>query len=255
MENKRIPAFIINLKDSTRRKTYMENVLDPYNSFLKLNFVEAVDGRKYSKEQLWTIWQQEETFKEYGRYMKDVEVGCALSHRKCCELFLKTGETVALIVEDDLVWQDVDVKGCITEASQVLEDDKPGIILLSGDYWFTTKRRIGKTDLYLANVREAVCTQAYLINREAARLIVSAERKFLADDWFNIKKQGIRLYGCYPHIADQNRRDFRTEISEDYTGVIRKNMSWGHKLYSYYRAIVKRILVHTGHFESKKFLM
>ena len=53
MENKRIPAFIINLKDSTRRKTYMENVLNPYNSFLKLNFVEAVDGRKYSKEQLW----------------------------------------------------------------------------------------------------------------------------------------------------------------------------------------------------------
>lgn len=255
MEMEQITTYVINLKDSTRRKAYMEDVLSPCSDFLKIQYVEAVDGRKYSKEQLWAIWRQKEAFKEYGRYMIDVEIGCALSHRKCCELLLQTKEEVALILEDDLVWQDADVKGIVTAAAQTMKSYTPMVILLSGDYWFTTKREVGKSGLCLANVREAVCTQAYLVNRAAAQLMVSAERKFLADDWFNIKKQGIRLYGCYPHIADQNRRDFATEISEDYAGVKRENMSFGHRLYSYYRAIVKRILVHTGHFESKHFLL
>ena len=84
------------------------------------------------------------------------------------------------------------------------------------------------------------------------------ERKYLADDWYHIKKQGIDLYGVYPHIADQNRKNFQTVISTAYEGTIRKNLSLGNRVHSYYRAIVKRIvkriLANTGHKERKNFL-
>ena len=184
--------------------------------------------------------------------MYQSEIGCALSHRKCCELLLESGDDVCLIVEDDLVWQDSDVKNIILTSEKILQTDKARIILLSGDYWFTRKREV--ENICLATIREAVCTQAYLINREAAKKVVSADRKYLADDWFNLKKQGIELYGIYPHIADQNRRDFNTIISTSYEGTIRKNLSFINMMHSYYRAIVKRVLLYIGNFERKKFI-
>ena len=54
-------TYVINLKTSTDRKRYMENLLIPYNDFLDVHFVEAVDGRQLSDEQLSKIWNQEAT--------------------------------------------------------------------------------------------------------------------------------------------------------------------------------------------------
>ena len=48
MEMEQITTYVINLKDSTRRKAYMEDVLSPCSDFLKIQYVEAVDGRKYN---------------------------------------------------------------------------------------------------------------------------------------------------------------------------------------------------------------
>ena len=245
-------AYIINLKKSTDRKAYMEDLFKPYKGFLEAHFVEGVDGRQLSGEQIGKLWNQRETYGIYGRKMGNAEIGCALSHRKCCGEMLENGDEVALIVEDDLVWQDADIKGIVSEAADFLKTQDAAIVLLSGDYWFTCKRRW--KNIRLAYVREAVCAQAYLINRKAARIILNMERKYLADDWYNIKGQGISLYGIYPHVADQNRRDFGTVISSAYEGTIRKNLSFGRMIHSYYRAVIKRVLLHTGHFERKKFV-
>lgn len=245
-------VYIINLEKSVDRKVYMEALLKPYKDFLEIQFVKAVDGRVLTNAQVGKMWDQTGTYDIYGRYMYQSEIGCALSHRKCCELLLESGDDVCLIVEDDLVWQDSDVKNIILTSEKILQTDKARIILLSGDYWFTRKREV--ENICLATICEAVCAQAYLINREAAKKVVSADRKYLADDWFNLKKQGIELYGIYPHIADQNRRDFNTIISTSYEGTIRKNLSFINMMHSYYRAIVKRVLLYIGNFERKKFI-
>ena len=165
---------------------------------------------------------------------------------------LESDEKVALVVEDDLVWQEANVKKVLSVVEKFLYTEKPAIVLLSGDYWFIQKTKF--ESIVLATVCEAVCTQAYLINKNAAKKIVAMERKYLADDWYHIRKQGIDLYGVYPHIADQNRKDFQTIISTTYEGTIRKNLSLGNRVHSYYRAIVKRILANTGHKERKNFL-
>lgn len=44
-------TYIINLKKSLKRKSYMEELLRSYQDFLDVHFIEAIDGKKMSKEQ------------------------------------------------------------------------------------------------------------------------------------------------------------------------------------------------------------
>ena len=92
-------VYIINLKESTDRKRYMESVLQPYEDFLNIRFIEAVNGKNFSEEQIKNVWNQTGAFQVYGRFMRNTEIGCALSHRKCCEEMLKSGEEIALTGE------------------------------------------------------------------------------------------------------------------------------------------------------------
>ena len=41
----------------------------------------------------------------------------------------------------------------------------------------------------------------YLVNREGAKEILYAEKKYLADDWYSWKSNGIKIYALRPHIA------------------------------------------------------
>lgn len=230
----------------------MMDLLEPYNDILDVHFIEAVDGRKFSKEEINQVWDQKGTYAIYGREMKPTEIGCTLSHRKCCKELCGSNEKIALILEDDLVLKSNGVKSALNTLYEVLNTDEPMIILLSGDYWFTSKQRIGT--ICLATIREAVCSHAYLINRGAAEIVLSLSHKYLADDWYSLKKQGIRILGIYPHLADQNRQDFNTEVSLAYEGTIRKNLSFSNRLHSYYRAVVKRLLAYAGHIERKSFI-
>lgn len=242
-------TYIINLKKSLERRSYMEELLKPYQGFLEICFIEAVNGREMSKEQLADIWDQKTTYKTYGRYMKSGEIGCALSHRKCYEEILKQQDDMALILEDDISFQDVDMKNIILSVEKIMQTEKPMVVLLSGDYWYT-KKNFQFGNIQLANVHEAMGAIAYVVNRSAANRLKSLKRRYLADDWYNIKKTGIKLYALYPHFVDT--ADLGTEISGDgYVGTIRRNLSYPVMLHSYYRAVIRQILGRIGHFEKR----
>lgn len=98
-------TYVINLKTSENRRIYMENLLSPYKDILDVCFVEAVDGRILTDKQLSSIWNLKGSYKTYGRFLRKGEIGCALSHKKCYREMLKSREDVALILEDDVVFQ------------------------------------------------------------------------------------------------------------------------------------------------------
>lgn len=237
------------MKTSLDRKEYMKKLLSPYEGFLDVCFVEAVDGRNLSKKQLMKIWNQDKAYKTYGRYMKGGEIGCALSHRKCYEEIWNNHDDVALILEDDVSFQDVDMENIIFSVSKILKIEKPIIVLLSGDYWYIRKQMV-VNGLQLVTVREAMGAIAYLMNRSAAKIMMSAEKRYLADDWYNLKKKGITLYALYSHVVDTSA--LGTTISGDgYAGTIRKNLSFPRMLHSYWRAIIRQVLGRNGHFEKR----
>lgn len=246
-------TLIINLPFSVARREYMEWQLAPYKDVLSLTFVEAVDGRRMSDDDISTSFDQSLAFRRYGRFLKKTEVGCTLSHIKCCNILLQSEYNCVLVCEDDMVLE-YDLRETISVISDYITNtDRPMIVLLSGDYWWT--KLIDMNGIKLAIVREAVCAHAYFINRSAAQILSSVNPGHLADDWYLIRKLGIKVLAVYPHAADQNRADFDTEISNDYLGTIRLNLRLDRRIHSYYRAVVKRFMAYMGHFESKSFKM
>lgn len=243
-------TFVINLVASPKRKIYMEELLSLY-PFLSVDFIEAVDGRIIHDKEIEKYFNQSEAKKKYGRFLRKGEIGCTLSHRKCAKRMLEGGYPYALILEDDVVFTR-DLGGIISDLEATMKTDDPLIILLSGDYWYYRKQDITK-DYMLAEIYEAVCSQAYLINRAAAKIIMELSPSYLADDWKWMKKKGISIKAVFPHVTDQNRTNFSTDISTAYEGTVRGNLSFMNCMGSYARAVIKRVLMYSGHFESKSF--
>lgn len=244
-------AYIINLLTSTDRRSYMEQVMNAVKE-LRPVFIEAVNGRALSEEELAESFNQEEAYRHYGRHLIPAEVGCTLSHRKCAETLLASDSHCAMVLEDDVIWQKTELGGDLSAIEGFLDNDKPMIVLLSGDYWYTRTQQISG-GVILAKIWDAVCAQAYILNRAAAKQMLSMDKWYLADDWFEVRNAGIDIYALKPHIADQNRSDVHTVIAEQYGGLKRKNLSTKMLLRSYWRSMVDKILVYSRHFEAKSF--
>ena len=155
----KIKTYIINLKDSSDRRAYMEKVMSPFG-FLDVEFVEAVDGRKMSPEEIETCFNQSKAHRRYGRILRGGEIGCTLSHKLCAQKLLNSNLPYALFLEDDLIWQAADLEGLFQEIGHLLDSKRPIVVLLSGDYWYLHLSRFYR-EYAIAHVTDAVCTQPY----------------------------------------------------------------------------------------------
>ncbi len=135
-------TYIINLKDAVLRREYMRKQLQLLPPSLSVEFVEAVDGRIMSSQERENKFDTEKFRLRYTKEVRPGEIGCTLSHQMCYEKLMHSEEKYALILEDDIVVRpNVDsVFPCIEE---LIQTDKPLVILLSGWYWFgeTKKNR------------------------------------------------------------------------------------------------------------------
>lgn len=101
LDTQSIKIFIINLRESEERRSEMIRKMDSFG--LEYEFFEAVDGRELSEEFLTKIRNQPYSFKKaFGREMKVGEIGCAMSHLKVYKAMVETQIDVALILEDDI---------------------------------------------------------------------------------------------------------------------------------------------------------
>ena len=249
-----IDTYVINLKTSPERKVYMEKELAPY-PFLDTHFIEGVDGRSMTCAEQEKAFDQNRAFKRYGRILGCGEVGCTLSHIECCKRLMESTSPFGMIVEDDLVMRNGErLEAILHSLAGLLSENGPRIVLMTGDYWFTGKKKL-IDGFEIAKVYDAVCAGAYLLNRAAAEVILNMGKSHIADDWFTIKNQGIVIYALHPHIADQNRLNFQTTIANSLTGrTYRSNMSLKNKVASYKASFVKRFLKSIRHFEFKDFV-
>jgi len=247
----RTKTYVINLKSSTDRREYMQEVLRPCDC-LDVEFVEAVNGKEFSAQELEQNFDQKKAYEHYGRELRPGEIGCTLSHKKCARLLLESEQKYALFLEDDLIWQTDDLEPVMELCGKVLDTDKPTVVLLSGDYWYTCLKKT-EYEYKLAIATDAVCTQSYLINRAGAEKLLSLGNWHLADDWWAIRHHGVRLRALFPHVTDQNRADVETVIAEAYGGLKRENLSMVHCLKTYWRSLADKVLAKINHFEGHNF--
>lgn len=203
-----------------------------------------------SHEEIEELFDIPTAFKRYGRNMNAGEIGCTLSHFKFYGKLLNSDEPYALVLEDDItVMRDFSV---IDRMAQSLPADRPWVLFLSADYWFTRRSKFDE-EYSLAKVYDAVGTYAYIINRSGAELLLSKNKKpsNVADNWSLYRRQGLQLYAVYPYLIDANIESFESSIEQQCFGEVRKNMPFSMLCHAYTLSAVKKVLVKTGHFVSK----
>ena len=129
-------TYIVNLESSPERKEYMENLLKDIPA-LEYEFIKAVDGRKLTDSERNALFDSSRAFKRYGRECRPGEIGCTLSHQQCYKKIAESAEDYALILEDDIVINCTD--NAIWEKMQAFlcKENKPMVLLLSGNYWYS----------------------------------------------------------------------------------------------------------------------
>ena len=244
---KSIHTYVINLKTSEVRRRYMEDLLRSYNC-IEFEFIDAVDGRKLSEQELLGQFDMSASLKRYGRELNRGEIGCVLSHRKVFENFLKTDFPYALVFEDDIsIIQDLNKLDGVDVDSN-LDTPIPTIMFLSGDFWYYKK------ETSVVPCYDALGAYAYMLNRAAAQLLLSYQKPyFVADDWCLHKRKGLKLKAIKPYMVDANLQMdiLSSDIQQYQWGINRTRMSIGELMSSIVRSGIKRTLKALGLFEAK----
>lgn len=242
----KIKTYIINLETSFVRRKYMRKLLMPY-SFLDIEFIKAIDGRKYNVQELALMFDDEACVKHIGRLLNRGEIGCALSHRICYKSLLQSTLEFALILEDDIApirnLDDI----LKYRLSNLLKTETPTILFLSGDFWYYKRKSV-------VSVFDAVGAYAYIINRAAAKLILSSGKPFcVADDWALYRRKGLKMKALLPYMIDANlnMNELSSDVKQDVWGINRSKMSLKDRFWLDYGVIVKKFLKVIGHFEAK----
>jgi glycosyl transferase family 25 len=244
-------AYIINLACSGDRRSYVKEVLKHFAS-IEIQFIDGINGKLISDEERKEVFADALSFLRYGRYLRAGEIGCTLSHQACYKEMVQSDEQYVLIFEDDIIpyKELVDVLDLVKVH---IDTDIPSIILLSGGYWYWTKKKIAP-DYQLASVYDASFAHAYLINKKAAQLLIHEKPFWLADDWGYLRSKGIKLQAVFHHVVDQNwDGTFRSLIFDhnQTNGIIRKNVPISRIIESYCSGFMRKALRCIGHYENE----
>lgn len=241
-------AYIVSLKTASDRKKYMTSLLSSEKS-ITINWIEAVDGRVFSDDEIDEKFDCKKFRQHYLKNPKPGEIGCTLSHQKCYNKLLQSSSKSVLILEDDIVLND-NIRDIIPKIENILNTNKPIIILLSGWFWYLTKKEFDN-NRQLCKVCDGYLTHAYAINREAAQLMIEKKPYMLADAWELFIKKGVKIFGLTPHPIDQDwsgvfKSDVLTNATPSKTFVLK---SW---IYHKQRGVKQRFFKLIGHFEAPR---
>ena len=211
--------YIVNLKkDKNRRENIIREV--EKQNLTNYEIIDAVDGNKLNQNELdVATFRNKKHVNPWNSKMSPTQIGCALSHIKVYENFIKTEFEVALILEDDAIF----VRDFNNNLKQfILKNFKfrKQIVLLSELKEFHNKA-LESTDNYeIVNVSNAFFTHAYMINKEAAKSIISFNYpvKTIADNFVFFKIYcNIKITGLNPFLIDQDKKSFKTTIKSEET--------------------------------------
>ncbi len=102
--SKDISVFIINLKHSVERKKHMQELCEKYN--LNYEFIDAVDGKALTEDEVVNIYSKEKVIQAIGREMSRGEIGVLLSQKSIYQKMIDEDIELAMIFEDDVEFDD-----------------------------------------------------------------------------------------------------------------------------------------------------
>ncbi|MBQ9205341.1 MAG: glycosyltransferase family 25 protein [Treponema sp.] len=239
-------AYVINLAKDIERKEYMQNILKEQR-IEDFAFIEAVYGKNLSAEEKFLRFDSDAFTRKYAKIPNDAQIGCTLSHRKCFEEFIKSGEKVCLIFEDD-IYPKAPMFPVIKEIQKFLAtQSSPTIVLLSGWFWYTKK--ISLETIALGSLYSGFLAHSYMMNARAAEVLLKQKPYFVADDWHEFRKKfGLKIYGLIPHLINQ-KWDGEFESGTQSLSIKYEKGYFPAKLKLKFKGGIQKILSLCGHFE------
>lgn len=216
--------FIVNLEGSVERRQSISLQCEKLG--LPFEIFNAVDGRKFSQEELAAVTQKD------CYAVKPGEVGCALSHIYIYRKMIDEGIKTALILEDDALLSDI-VKTLVEVDPLANYNDEPKVLLLSKTNRIIDKKILDINHQYaIYPVYHATTTHAYMINLEAARNL----EKLLFPVWMVADKwqlfedySAIKTLAVYPEpvtLAEHAQQSVILEDGIDENHIKKKKEIW-----------------------------
>lgn len=178
--------YLISLSSDTKRREILEKKFPKY--YKNFILIDAVDGRQLSAKE---FFQQTTQFVlEHRRMMSPSELGCSLSHIKAMKDFLATNDNSALIIEDDIIGDDMDIDRIIQIATDIKDSS---LVICGGQEGLNNEALLYGKKTTIKNLFELstfshnyiMRTSSYLITRGSAQAILDYQAKHLglADNW------------------------------------------------------------------------
>ncbi len=152
------------MKDAQKRKEHMKHVLE--EAQLRYEFIDAVIGKEL------TLPHRDYNEKKYrlahGKYTSLGELGCYFSHMKAFEIFLKSSEEYALILEDDIEFP----KDIAAVLNNLLNHSHRFDLLKLCDFHKGLRYNIASLDdtySLACSLTRQTGSGGYLVNRKAAK--------------------------------------------------------------------------------------
>jgi len=193
------PIWVINLRRSTDRRAHITTQLDGLG--LRYEFVEAVDGRDLSPEELAERYRRRESFAVLGRELAPGEVGCSLSHLKLYRKLLDEGLEEVVVLEDDAVVSPAFLD--VVHHRDALPDDWEVVLLYRsrGPASCWGARPLGRQHRCVRLACNAYGSLAYLLRPSGARKLIAYNDpvRVAADHVTSgLVRIGLRIYAIDP---------------------------------------------------------
>lgn len=214
----RIETYLINLDRATKR---LQNVMPKLQELdFPVSRVIAVDGNDMSDDYISSVADELAYLKFFRMLPENGTIGCSLSHLKAWKEFLRSDNEFALICEDDITFDPIELKKTIKLLLR--EKNLWDIIMFEVLHGGTPKEimKLGNDKslvVYLTNVTHAGC---YLISRSTAYKLIEKfyPIKVPVDHYFTASWEfGITILGIEPRIVTQTG-----DISQIKTGGYKK---------------------------------
>ena len=193
-----VPIFVISLPGSPRRET-MTRQMARWGG--RWSFVDAVDGRTLSAEELNRVYDEKRTLRRIGRPMSKGEIGTALSHASIYRRMEEEGIPRALILEDDAVLSSAFFDFPFGDISWPFD-----LISFFTDHAIV--RRAPSAELAGVGFHRAewrsTCSVAYLISLDGARKLAAAGKPIQSVADWPLRVSRLVFYVAQPFIVDHH---------------------------------------------------
>lgn len=222
-----IRIFLINLRRDIVKYRHMEALF----SLNGLTFVrvDAVDGNRVEKDKLERYVSQSQAEEIFGRALVPGEIGCALSHISVYEKILEAGDELAVILEDDVVF-DASFKSCLEKIDRLPADWE--VVLLGhgaiesvfveapASFWRRKDFWGGRKCVRFSEFPFG--TYGYLINQNGAKKLLEATRSIVKPiDHYTGDETIVNVYGVSPvcirldsKLGEQSNIEHQRQLAE-----------------------------------------